>query len=642
MNRQKSPYAFNLVLLYFFLFCLGIIVLKFTPSPAMSSASPIIEYSTSAPSYQDEVDNDEDIFIECSNVSVFSPIQRAKCSVIIGAYRLAEAAGIVASWALKTTMWFVGMHVYIDINNELIRGLWSSVRIFTNTLYGIAIIIIAFANMLRINIKEYELKIMLPRLIITVLLVNLSWLICSFIIDIGNVLTISVSNLSKFADFTKNPPDLSWASLVNSAGDIASFGGTIFFILILFVIAVILGLYLVFLMAFRVAVIWMLVAVSPIAYSLQLLPFTKKIYSQWWSTFAQWVFMGAIVQFSLSLGVILLENWTTDGPGWTKIVMLISFMAMAATAPKIIGGQIMKGATGMTSKAWKSKPVSQAKSWAWTGSTDGRGMTGLKKRFGFTDREIARQAYNNQIKSSMESIAGNRLAAGEVGLALGDRLVSGDKLRKAAIEEQRNKQRSTAVNLAKDLTPEQLANTWVEESGGIKAFVDNQGIAWDARQLANMNEGVFDKRFTVTANMSAHDRLEFDKTRRGAQRARKAIHVAQIEAGKGNVGMSNTLERLSSEPIPKNPPPASYAGRVGFGAIDRNGNIITGLDRDGNIITDPNLVSASDNYDVNKQRNYNYQRIADAGPETSSRRQLSHGENQLTQNDQFENKEVNY
>jgi hypothetical protein len=237
------------------------------------------------------------------------------------------------------------------VGNE-IKVVWNALLGFTNTIMVIALLAIAFANILHIQLDKYAIKKILPSLIVAIVLANFSYFICRFFIDIANmllslVLTIGngshteVSSKLLFPDTTIPPPDtgssgtfwpLAWTALFQNLGSIV---GSVF-------IAILAYLFFI-----RNWVIYFLVALSPLAFIGLALPQTQTLFQTWWKQFLQWVFMPVVSGFWLWVGAQFLIA-LGGGVGGTMIfVFAMACFYMAFTTPFKMGGAIMKGWGGL-------------------------------------------------------------------------------------------------------------------------------------------------------------------------------------------------------------------------------------------------------------------------------------------------------
>lgn len=75
-----------------------------------------------------------------------------------------------------------------------IYQVWKYARSLTNIVFVIFLVIIIYSQLTGLGLNNYSVKRTLPRLIITVILVNLSFLICSLAVDVSNILGASLRN----------------------------------------------------------------------------------------------------------------------------------------------------------------------------------------------------------------------------------------------------------------------------------------------------------------------------------------------------------------------------------------------------------------------------------------------------------------
>ncbi len=177
-----------------------------------------------------------------------------------------------------------------------IYQVWKYARSLTNIVFVIFLVIIIYSQLTGLGLNNYSVKRTLPRLIITVILVNLSFLICSLAVDVSNILGASLRNtfVSIQESLITSGVDLASANIsissvltaVVSGGTIAGFvisatGASFWMLVPLLVsglIAVATGLITV---ATRQAVIALLIMIAPLAFVLYLLPNTEKWFTQW-------------------------------------------------------------------------------------------------------------------------------------------------------------------------------------------------------------------------------------------------------------------------------------------------------------------------------------------------------------------------
>ncbi len=207
-----------------------------------------------------------------------------------------------------------------------IYTIWKYMRSFTNIIFVIFLLIVIYSQLTGLGLDNYGIKRILPRLIIAVLLVNLSYLICTLAIDVSNIIG---GNLRSFfhevqnnmlADSTaiNEAANISLSSLVSvvlGGGTVAGivisattgFGGLFWMLLAVLigaVISVVAGLITI---ASRQAVVVLLVMVAPLAFVAYLLPNTERWFTKWKDLFARMLVFYPM--FSFLFGASQLAGW---------------------------------------------------------------------------------------------------------------------------------------------------------------------------------------------------------------------------------------------------------------------------------------------------------------------------------------------
>ena len=256
-------------------------------------------------------------------VFILSPIHRAEAQV------MSKVAGLVADalgwllgsvifpllgWVLK---WILEALVSVAeynkiINQSTIQNTWGTVRDIVNMFFIFAMLLIAFSTILRY--QQYEVKKMLPKLVLYAVLVNFSLTICGLFIDIAQVFTLTFVNAFKdnavnnftqsvnIFDFTSMSSDL--RSGINAA---TVMGGYLLALVLMIVTLVTLGAMVLMLLV-RIVYLWILSILSPFAFVLPVIPGGQKYASQWWDMFSKQVITGPLLAFFIWLSLSVLAN----------------------------------------------------------------------------------------------------------------------------------------------------------------------------------------------------------------------------------------------------------------------------------------------------------------------------------------------
>jgi len=177
--------------------------------------------------------------------------------------------------------------------------IWQYARSLTNIVFVIFLIIVIISQITGLGINNYGVKRILPRLIIAVILVNLSYLICALAVDLSNIIGSSLCDFLEgiqsdilTATAGTSTINVSFATVVSAiitGGTIAGLGiglaggaGYVFFMVLILAlggaISVISGFVT---LAARQALVALLVMIAPLAFVAYLLPNTEKWFEQW-------------------------------------------------------------------------------------------------------------------------------------------------------------------------------------------------------------------------------------------------------------------------------------------------------------------------------------------------------------------------
>lgn len=181
-----------------------------------------------------------------------------------------------------------------------------------NIMLVIAFLVIIFSQSTSIGLSNYNIKKMLPRIVIAAILINLSFYICAFAIDISNIAGNSIMGLVAGqgvgnASVGQGIQSATGLSGPNSAQKVfgAAFGvvtGVI--LLIMFMGPLLLGIFLTFvILVARQVILLFLVITAPLAFAAWLLPNTESYFKKWKDLFINMLMIYPIVMliFGVSL-----------------------------------------------------------------------------------------------------------------------------------------------------------------------------------------------------------------------------------------------------------------------------------------------------------------------------------------------------
>ena len=238
-----------------------------------------------------------------------------------------------------------------------IYQVWSYMRNIANICFIIFLLVIIYSQITGYGINNYGVKKSLPRLIVTAMVVNFSFLFCAIAVDISNILGNGLKDLlagiaesaisSGTVDGSKTATgfySLFSTVAAGGAGLALSFafpGGPLGLLLAFIpliiggIISVIVGLLV---LGLRQALVIFLVSISPIAFVLYILPNTEKHFQKWKNTFSQMLFFYPM--FSMLFGVSKLASMVLITSATTPFGLMVG--AAVQVLPLLLAAGLMK------------------------------------------------------------------------------------------------------------------------------------------------------------------------------------------------------------------------------------------------------------------------------------------------------------
>lgn len=226
-------------------------------------------------------------------------------------------------------------------------AIWSNIRNLANVAFVIAFFVVIFSQATSIGLSSYGVRKMLPRIIIAAILVNLSYYICAFAVDLSNIIGAGIDGVIRNVPFgsgggTPLPieGDGKWEEITSGllagvAGGVAlsslAFAGwgillpflAFSFLAIITAIAV---------LAARHALLIILIILSPLAFVAYILPNTEGLFDKWRKAIIAMLIMYPLVAILFSGSrvageIIMMMN---EGNGFMSFIMnLVALGVMA-------------------------------------------------------------------------------------------------------------------------------------------------------------------------------------------------------------------------------------------------------------------------------------------------------------------------
>jgi hypothetical protein len=183
---------------------------------------------------------------------------------------------------------------------------WKATRDFANLFFALILLFIAIATVLNTGgLDNYTAKRMLPQFIFAALFINFSKAIVGFLIDISQIIMISLYN-SFGPTLTSS---IGSASEIAKAGAETNLDSTIvsLFTIILLVILIFVLLWTAVILAIRIVTLWFVIMLSPLAFVSGLIPPLNSLSNSWKNMLSQALSTGPTLMFLLYLAVTVMN-----------------------------------------------------------------------------------------------------------------------------------------------------------------------------------------------------------------------------------------------------------------------------------------------------------------------------------------------
>jgi len=252
-------------------------------------------------------------------------------------------------------------------NSDGVRVGWGIFRDFTNIIFVILFLVVIFSQVTGIGVSNYGIKKILPRLIMVVALVNVSFVLCQIAVDLSNIAGASLRGL--FEGFAADaaagsggvPFDfgavlggiIGGAFIAGAAAKVtAVFAITIpwniwLFPIILAVIGCVISVFFfLILLGVRQAGVVILMILSPVAIICYALPNTKPIFDRWRKLFTSLLLVYPICGLLMGGGqfastLLLIASHEGDGGAFFTIVAMLVSVVPFFFIPSILKSSMM-------------------------------------------------------------------------------------------------------------------------------------------------------------------------------------------------------------------------------------------------------------------------------------------------------------
>lgn len=231
---------------------------------------------------------------------------------------------------------------------------WSLFRNMANIIFVIALLFVIFSQVTGFGIDNYGIKRLLPKLIVTAIIVNFSYFICGIVVDLSNLIGNSVrdifENASRDPAFTAGTGSDGLGALGVATGVAAAVtsvvalvtagaalhtaltsGGLLALILPVLGLAAsafMAGFFALLMLGARQAIIIIMIVTSPIAFVLYALPNTNALFKKWVSLFRGLLLLYPVYCFMVGGGFMAAKLIVKDSTS-VFIQLIAGFISIA-------------------------------------------------------------------------------------------------------------------------------------------------------------------------------------------------------------------------------------------------------------------------------------------------------------------------
>lgn len=266
-----------------------------------------------------------------------------------------------------------------SVDNPVYR-IWMYSRDLANVAFIIGFLIIIYSYLVGGGFSGYEIRKIIPRLVIAAILINISYILCSIAVDISNIAGYGVTSLFENVRDNILPGSsagdaFNWKNVtawVLAGGTGAAVGalalpaavggaaGGLWFMLAPFLLGGALVVMVTFLiLAARQAIIVIAIAIAPLAFAAYILPNTEKWFERWRSLFFTMLVMfpafGAVFGGAQLAGDLIIRTAAANGKVEQVILGLGVMVAPLAITPLLLklGGGILNRIGGIVNNQQK-------------------------------------------------------------------------------------------------------------------------------------------------------------------------------------------------------------------------------------------------------------------------------------------------
>lgn len=255
-------------------------------------------------------------------------------------------------WIEGSMKWTLLANQVTSADGTSVQDVWQKFLNIANIVFVIGFLVMIYSMATSTGISNYDIKKMLPRLIIVAVAVNLSFYICAALVDLSNIVGAGMYDLI-YSNATSGDK---W-NIIGNIANIASSIVLLVLALFLFGGSVIIAFAVIIAcLAFRQVALVVLIIISPIAIALYMLPNTEKWARKWFDMFVRLLIVYPAFTAVWGAARLISNTFATNTGASTIPGFVMDFVCAIAPAVAIIplfkmSGGVMAMAAGAVSGA---------------------------------------------------------------------------------------------------------------------------------------------------------------------------------------------------------------------------------------------------------------------------------------------------
>lgn len=197
-----------------------------------------------------------------------------------------------------------------DKNNvEILRNTTDKFKNVANIFLIIVFLIMAISYMTGYGLSNYSIKTMFPKLVVSAILINISFYVVQLSVDISNIIGKSIYNiLINITNESIINADLykifTWTEQVESLQNLAKAVLNILLIIVAGAIAIIGYFIQILILNIRNVIIIILIVTAPLAIASMMLNGTQKFFKMWWNSLLSVLMIYPLVSLLYGIGML--------------------------------------------------------------------------------------------------------------------------------------------------------------------------------------------------------------------------------------------------------------------------------------------------------------------------------------------------